>query len=40
MFCFRKLFDRELSQENEEWKFSKGENFADILGLPTPWPPK
>jgi hypothetical protein len=26
--------------ENEEWKFSQGENFADILGLPTPWPPK
>jgi hypothetical protein len=36
---FFKVVNR-VEMENEEWKFSNGENFADILGLPTPWPPK
>jgi hypothetical protein len=26
--------------ENSQWKFITGMNFADVLGLPTPWPPK
>jgi hypothetical protein len=26
--------------DDEQWKFREGKNFADILGLPTPWPPK
>jgi hypothetical protein len=26
--------------ENADWKFKEGLNFADIIGLPTPWPPK
>jgi hypothetical protein len=26
--------------ESQQWKFTEGANFADILGLPTSWPPK
>jgi hypothetical protein len=36
---FLKVLGR-FEADDEEWKFSEGKNFADILGLPTPWPPK
>jgi hypothetical protein len=26
--------------QDEKWNFINGQNFADILGLPTPWPPE
>lgn len=26
--------------QNDTWSFIEGRNFADILGLPTPWPPE
>jgi hypothetical protein len=29
-----------LCVEDEKWKFVQGERFADILGLPVPWPPE
>jgi hypothetical protein len=36
---FLKVLGR-LESEDEEWKFKEGKNFAEILGLPTLWPPK
>jgi hypothetical protein len=35
---FLKVLGR-FESENEKWNFKEGKNFADILGLPTPWPP-